>query len=157
MLIRLLDESNDLTDLRRCAIEIQDFERTMVPTRPSGESICTEYMTQMLDTCKKYAGFILVAIVNEQVAGYVSVFTRMVSHEIIDGNEEFGQIGDLVVLEQFRGRGVGRQLMEEAQELARANGVSDLRIGVLGQNETAISLYRSLGFDVFSLELQKRI
>lgn len=138
-------------------IEIQDYERTMVPTKPGGESICTEYISQMLENCENYAGHILVAVVNERVAGYVSVFTRMVSHEIIDGNEEFGEIGDLVVLEQCRGRGLGRQLMEEAQELARAKGVSDLRIGVLGQNETAISLYRSLGFDVFSLQFQKRV
>lgn len=138
-------------------VEIQDFERTMVPSMPSGESICEEYVSQMLHKCDQYAGHILVAVVNDYVVGYISIFTKMISDDIIDGDEEFGQIGDIVVLAKHRSQGFGKRLIKEAHELAVTQGVRILRIGVLGQNENAIQLYRSLGFEVFSLQLQKSL
>ncbi len=157
MQIRRFDPDADMADLTRCVIEIQDYERAIVPSMPSGDSICAEYISQMLQKCERYTGCILVAVVNDRVVGYISVFSKMVSDEIDDGNEEFGQIGDVVVLEKHRANGYGKRLIEEAHELARAQGVSILRIGVLGQNKVAVDLYRSLGFEVFSLQLQKSI
>lgn len=157
MQIRRFDPDADLADLTRCVIEIQDYERTIVPSMPSGDSICTEYISQMLQKCERYTGYILVAVVNDRVVGYISIFTKMVSDEIDDGNEEFGQIGDVVVLDKHRANGYGKILIEEAHELAKAQGVRILRIGVLGQNKMAVDLYRSLGFEVFSLQLQKSI
>jgi len=54
----------------------------------------------------------------------------------------------VAVSPDFRGRGLGRQLMGRAADLAREQGCGRLALDVSGDNEPAIALYRSLGLDV---------
>lgn len=61
----------------------------------------------------------------------------------------------LVVAPSARGKGAGRQLVEEAKRLACASGARTLRLDVLANNEAAIALYRSCGFtDLGVLDLE---
>jgi ribosomal protein S18 acetylase RimI-like enzyme len=55
-------------------------------------------------------------------------------------------VTDLAVTATHRGRGVGRRLLNRAEELARSRGAAELRIAVVGGNRVAESLYRSAGF-----------
>ena len=52
---------------------------------------------------------------------------------------------DLFVREQFRGRGIGRALLSEVARIARQQGSYGIRWEVLGWNESAIRVYKSLG------------
>ena len=56
-----------------------------------------------------------------------------------------GDIGMLVVRE-WRGRGVGSALLAAAIEKARADGLHKLALDVFPHNEAAIALYRKFGF-----------
>lgn len=47
---------------------------------------------------------------------------------------------------RYRGRGIGRALMERVIAEARARGYETLRLGTLDDMDTAQSLYASLGF-----------
>jgi ribosomal protein S18 acetylase RimI-like enzyme len=55
-------------------------------------------------------------------------------------------IGDLAVKEELRSRGVGSNLMDEAEELVGDAGRSLIAIGVDLQNERARSLYERRGY-----------
>lgn len=57
-----------------------------------------------------------------------------------------GELANLAVVEEQRGRGHGRHLLRKVLEVARANGVESLFLEVRVSNEGAISLYRSFGF-----------
>jgi ribosomal-protein-alanine N-acetyltransferase len=48
----------------------------------------------------------------------------------------------------WRGRGIGRQMMEQVAESARSRGASRLFLEVREGNEAAIALYRSVGFRI---------
>lgn len=48
----------------------------------------------------------------------------------------------------WRGRGVGRRLLESAEEEARRAGKRFLRLGVVAGNEPAITLYKRFGFSL---------
>jgi ribosomal protein S18 acetylase RimI-like enzyme len=96
-------------------------------------------------------------VVDEKIVGYTSIYTRMISDEIEDGKEAYGLVGDLVVLENHRGRGYGKKLIERAEAAAKENGVRTLGIGVLSQNTVAADLYASLGFKPFSMQLEKSL
>jgi ribosomal-protein-alanine N-acetyltransferase len=49
-------------------------------------------------------------------------------------------------LPEYRGRGLGRALMEYAMEWSRDRGVKKVRLFVVEGNEAALRLYDSLGF-----------
>jgi ribosomal protein S18 acetylase RimI-like enzyme len=74
-----------------------------------------------------------------------------------DGDAEYGLVSDLVVMGKFRGLGIGRRLLESAESYARVCGVRWLRIGVLAGNQSAESLYASLGFSILYIELEKEL
>ncbi len=157
MIIRDYNNETDLEGLRQCVISIQDYERDLEPRLPRGEDIVDEYVPDLFQRCRKYQGKILVADVEGSVAGYVMVLCRMVSDSIDDGGMEYGVVTDLVVLEDYRGKGYGSKLLAAAENEARENDVEWLRIGVLNANQLARDLYLARGFNPLAVELEKKL
>jgi GNAT superfamily N-acetyltransferase len=56
-------------------------------------------------------------------------------------------IHDLAVLPPYRGKGVGRALLQAAEDYARRQGYCRLTLEVLESNAGARALYRRFGFD----------
>ena len=54
----------------------------------------------------------------------------------------------LVVSSDARGRGIGRRLLQAAEEAAQRRGCTLLRLEVREDNEAAIALYRSSGYEI---------
>lgn len=149
------DQRSHLAALRQLVVELQDFERALDPRMPSGAAIVDEYIPQMLLRCKQAIGRILVAEIDGEVAGFVTVLTRVSSGELEDGDIEYGLISDLVVAPNFRRQGLGQQLLEAGESFARSKNVSWLRIGVLNRNQAAMDLYTAQGFSELFTELEK--
>jgi ribosomal protein S18 acetylase RimI-like enzyme len=155
LLIRDYHEKSDRSGIRECLIELQVFERSLDPRMPSGDEIVDAYVPNMLRLCQRCSGKVLVADVDGEIAGYVSILAKVKSDEIEDGNIEYGLISDLVVLQRFRNSGIGRKLLETAESFAREKDVKWLRIGVLASNEAALDLYTSMRFRRKFVELEK--
>lgn len=155
MIIRDYDESIHVEGLRQCLIELQDFERSLDARLPPGRDIVDEYIPDMLDCCNRCKGKVLIALVDGRVAGYATILTKVKSEKLEDGDLEYGLISDLVVAEEFRRKGIGRRLLEEAESYAQQHQVRWLRIGVLAANETADELYASMGFSSWHIEREK--
>jgi ribosomal protein S18 acetylase RimI-like enzyme len=81
---------------------------------------------------------IFVVEVEGRVAGYVSTWN--------DVEAGIGHIPNLVFAPEFRGRGLGRRLLEFALDRFRAAGLTHARIETLDQNPVGDHLYRSVGF-----------
>jgi ribosomal protein S18 acetylase RimI-like enzyme len=64
---------------------------------------------------------------------------------------------DIEVDEEHRGEGLGRAIMLAAEELVRESGHDRLGLNVFGWNHRAESLYRSLGYEVMSTQMSKRL
>ncbi|MDT7888461.1 MAG: ribosomal protein S18-alanine N-acetyltransferase [Desulfurococcales archaeon] len=65
--------------------------------------------------------------------------------------ENFGKTGHVVsicVHRNYRGRGIGRRLMEILEKLFREKGAIETRLEVRVSNEIAIRLYRSMGYTI---------
>ena len=67
------------------------------------------------------------------------------------------KIGALVVTEEVRGKGVGRLLIEEAREEARALDCSSLDTSTEIDNSKAIAFYEKLGFKQEHVYLELKI
>ncbi len=74
-----------------------------------------------------------------------------------DDVRRHGTVTDLVVQEEWRGRGIARLLLEEAERLTRAAGFRRLVIGALVANAKAERTYRAFGFDPYVSILVKDV
>jgi ribosomal protein S18 acetylase RimI-like enzyme len=89
------------------------------------------------------SGRLFLAVENDQVAGCVAL------REIDGGNsgERICEIKRLYVRPAFRGQGLGRTLTETVIAAAREIGYGRMRLDSLpGKMDSAIALYRSMGF-----------
>ncbi len=75
----------------------------------------------------------------------------------VDVDKKIGFIEAVCVDEKFRGRGVGKECINQMEILAKGKGVGRLDLGVWSFNESAIEFYRSLGFGVQMMMLEKEI
>jgi len=66
-------------------------------------------------------------------------------------------IYDVRLREDARGRGVGRRVMELAEDVARRLGARDLELHVFAPNARARRLYESLGYRSTSLGMRKTL
>lgn len=138
-------------------VELQNFERSLDPRMPSGEEIVDFYVPQMLLRCTQCDGVVLVAELNDEVAGYVTILTKVKSEDIEDGDYEYGLISDLVVVDKHRRQGVGKKLLDAAETYARAKDVNWLRIGALVDNHVANEMYKAAGYRRLYVEREKKL
>ena len=92
-------------------------------------------------------GRVLVAEAEGQVVG-------MCAGQLLVSTAEGGLsllVEDVVVQEQWRGRGVGRLLIEAISDWARVNNVSRLQLLADRNNMPALDFYRSLGWQTTEL------
>ncbi|MCW2959840.1 MAG: family N-acetyltransferase [Thermoleophilia bacterium] len=73
----------------------------------------------------------------------------------VDGPEAFGY--DFWIRPELRDAGLGRRAMELAADHARTLGAVRLGLNVFGDNERALHLYRSFGFQVTSVNMAMQL
>lgn len=156
MTIRRAHPVKDRAALRKCTIELQEFERTLEPTLPPGEDMADAYLDHMLARCTAEDGAVFIAEDEGTVAGFITVLCRVMP-DAPDETEPYTYISDLVVLPDFRNGGIGRALLDHAEMHARESGAKTLRISALARNDGAIRLYQRIGFRGYRLELTKQL
>jgi ribosomal protein S18 acetylase RimI-like enzyme len=93
----------------------------------------------------------ILAELDGMVVGFASL--RLVNY--LGEDVPYAEVSELFVSERHRRRGIARALMSELERRARAAGASNLVVLTAADNDTAIALYRDMGFDEFSIALQK--
>lgn len=136
-------------------VELQDFEHGIDPRIPPGIDIVDDFIPRLLHRCKLCDGKILIAEVDGEVAGFVTILSKVTNEEPEEGDYEYGLVSDLMVVERFRKQGLGRKLLKAAESYARDRGVKWLRIGLLADNQAADRLYASMGYSSLYVEREK--
>ena len=157
LLIRAYDPGRDGDRVRQLLIELQEYERSLEPSLPEGEKMVESYLLLLFERCRRWAGQILVALDNDSVAGLVAVLTKVPPEEPNEVQHEHAYITDLVVLPRYRGLGLGRSLLEHAENLARKSGATILRVDVLAKNSKAHDLYEHFSFQDFTIQMVKQL
>ena len=86
----------------------------------------------------------LVAIMDGKIAGMAGI-EAVGSKYKVKHRAEFG----ISVLKEYWGLGLGKALMQACIQCAREAGYVQLELNVVAENERAIALYKSLGFEEF--------
>ena len=122
----------------------QDAERLAVLNAQLGYPARPEKVARRLEAIqgdKDHAVFVAQGT-DGQVTGWVHVFVRQLL--VVDRHAE---LGGLVVLEEQRGRGLGRLLVERAEVWARDRGCEALYVRSNVAREQAHRFYEGIGYE----------
>lgn len=86
---------------------------------------------------------------NEELIGYVWAYQHQFREEVRV------YVNEIHVAEPYRGRGIGKQLLSAVESMAKERGYGAIYIHAEGNNEGAISLYRSQGYEIERVQLRK--
>jgi ribosomal protein S18 acetylase RimI-like enzyme len=90
------------------------------------------------------------------VGGSILSFQPPLGTVRYEPKEDHLYVGRLAVLPSWRGRGVGRKLMEYVEGLAPAMGLTRIRLGTRGSMPSNLAFYERLGYIVVERDEQSR-
>jgi phosphinothricin acetyltransferase len=70
----------------------------------------------------------------------------MADYKVISGYK--GWIEDVVVVKSYRGRGIGKKLIQSLIEEGKSKNMDEILLFTEDEKTVAINLYQSLGFDI---------
>ena len=109
----------------------------------------TEYFK---DRITKDNGCVFVAIVNNKIVGYLcGGLTKAEEYRILP---IVAELENTFVLNEFRSKGIGKQLYNKFIEWCKTKNVGKIRVEASAQNELAIKFYRINKFKDHTLILE---
>ena len=118
-------------------------DSTLGEIRPTIEKI-----KSLVEPLLKKGSYYLIAIEEGKLMGWILIGTSR--DQFTDKMNGF--IYELFVLEEFRGKGVAKQLMRTAVDEVRQNGYSEVRLSAYAGNQ-AIKLYEKMGFSIRTVSM----
>ena len=92
----------------------------------------------------------IVILEDESIVGYLS-------YKIKEKHTKKLDVDQLVILEQYRGKGLGKKLMDEAKKIAIDNGCDRIELNCWMFNENALAMYEHIGYNrqriIYEMEL----
>lgn len=138
--------------------DLQRWEYQLATRIKAPEDLGPDYIAAMLNDVAKHRGVVLVAEHGTEIVGYCSLLTHCDSSEDIDEIfYTYAYINDLGVAANMRSRGIGAKLVSAAEDIARREGLSWLRLSVLAANGAARRFYERQGFGENLILLEKQL
>lgn len=134
--------------------KILSFLPDLYETNFPGFVVDTEFAVrkrnQLREAVRDAGQAVLVAVDGMGVCGFIWLVI-----EIDYSGRRRGEVNAIYVARQVRGRGVGRRLMEEGEELLRSYGCHSVMLMVTASNEVAHGLYQDLGYEITRHQMEK--
>lgn len=114
-----------------------------------------DYASFMISQLDKPDVAVLVADDNGDVIGYS--YAAVEGYDYMSLRGPAGVVHDVIVEPEYRGRGVGRVLLEATLELLKSRGVPRVVLTTAEQNEPAHRLFESVGFRRTMIEMTREL
>jgi ribosomal protein S18 acetylase RimI-like enzyme len=130
-------------------------EAALTDDRLVSRKAAEAYYATLTERIARHDGRLLLAEADGRVVGMLGLVVQDDQVFVREEVRQHGHVCDLVVDEAWRGRGIGRRLLAEAERCVRAKGLKRLFIGVLAGNDGAERLYREVGFAAYLTTMMK--
>lgn len=152
----IIEEANklDIPDIEDLYIQLFNYISDLQPNnfRPAQQN-----HDFIVATIEDTDSTIFVAKENTKVLGFILVKEQSTPPYNCFIQRRLAYILDLVVDSKHRGRGVGKFLMDKAENWALDRKLDYLELSVLDENLSAKSLYEQLGFKSSIQTMEKRL
>jgi diamine N-acetyltransferase len=144
---------SDYAGLCEVFAEVHNLHLAALPQifrRPAGPVLSAELVAKIIADPQ---AVLFVAEDGQQVVGIVHISVVEAPDRPILTPRRYATIHTLAVRQAYRGAGIGRALMEQAQGWARDKGASEIELNVWEFNRAAIEFYDRLGYTTFSRKM----
>lgn len=125
-------------------MKVLDSETRFLAREPGEFQFTIEQEQQFLENLlKNDRGIFLIAEIEEELIGTCSVAGIMNQKRFL---HRAGM--GIAIKKDYWSMGVGRKLMTESIAWCKANGIEQLELDVVANNERAIAMYRDFGFEI---------
>lgn len=135
------------------AAKPSDAARLVELIRYLGHDIDEKSVRKNLSALKKASETPLVATLGNQVIGLCGVSARVMIHR----EAPIGRISPLVVAAEAQGHGVGRMLVEAAEDWMRKQGCHLVEVTSNDRRAEAHAFYRHMGYERTSIRFAKKL
>lgn len=160
-------ESSDRGALDEMQFELQKYFSEIDQTRESlpykNIDDAHRYMQKMLNDATNMNGKVFVAEDGSEIAGFIQgviIEHKKGEDKIYDlshNPSREGWVGLFYVRPEYRGKGIGRNLLDEMKKYFKSQNCTDIRLLVLSGNTHAIEIYKKNGFLGHNLEMILKI
>jgi ribosomal protein S18 acetylase RimI-like enzyme len=133
------------------------FEADLTGDRKRQRAGAVAYYGDLMNRLTQRNGRVVLAEAGGRIVAAMGFSLDEDAAYITDDVRHHGTVTDLIVAEEWRGRGIGQALLREAERLTREAGFKRLTIGVLAANEAADGTYRAFGFEPYVSILVKPV
>jgi GNAT superfamily N-acetyltransferase len=154
--IRLARLPDDKPALLGFIVGMQHFESAIENDRRTDPDVAEEFYVVITDRIAQKNGRILIAESdNGRALGWAAACEEESEVYIHADERTYGYVAELYVVEDMRGRGIGRALIAACEEWARERRLKAMMIGLLSRNARAHGVYRGAGFQDYVTMLRK--
>lgn len=145
--IQILEADLDSQEHARAIVDLLDYYAR--DPMGGGAPLAARTRENLINELRKRdTAHVILALVDGKPAGLTNCF---------EGFSTFAcrpllNIHDVVVLEEYRGKGLSRMMFEKAEELAQRLGCCKMTLEVLEGNTVAQAAYRACGFQSYELD-----
>jgi len=107
------------------------------------------------DLIKSAKAKILVAEIDNKIVG--SGYAVIKEAEIFLKHSEYGYIGLMYVIPQYRGMGINKKILQTLKDWIKWKQIKEIRLVVYDENITAKNAYKKAGFKAYVLEMRMEI
>lgn len=123
---------------------------------PYSKELTNKISTYLLKAIEKDEPHILIAKENNEMAAFITF--EQETEEYFDTQiKKYGVVIELYISALFRRKGIGKALMEAAEEQFLQMGISDVKVASSSANDVALSFYEDLGYKNRQTLLYKKI
>lgn len=119
-----------------------------------GNDYREKYFTKTLEEVEKCNGKILLFKENEKIVGLI---VGLINNDEIERYDfkapKRGRITKLIVDKEYRGKQIGKQLLDAMKEYLKSNKCEKILIAVSGYNESAIKFYEKNGYHIRMIDM----
>lgn len=153
-------KSSDLNDLERFLNELQDYvvKIDYLKRNKRADNFGEYFSEETLKEVAEKNGVIFVVEDEERMIGFIAGIISLPDDESkLSGTDlrDEGRITELYVEDDYRGKGVGKLLMEKLEEYFKVKGCGFIRVEVFEPNKDAHEFYKKMGYGDRNIDMLK--
>lgn len=145
-----LEDLKDIQSLNNDLFKLEkaNYDTTLIPNWPLSDK-GKEYFTDLIEN-----HYVIVATEKEEIIGYLagSINEKGSYTEI-----QYGEIDNMIVKDEYRGSGIGKELINNFKEYCKSNGINNIKVMASYKNRNAVEFYHKNGFEEFEVTLTTKI